>query len=125
MQERYYEPDPTDKVALPAPKPGVDFSRYLRTDAGNALAFLALFGENLRFEWGRWSAWDGSRWLEVSNLDLLPLARQTTEEMLRWAAGRPSGKDREAWIKHASATQMAARLRAMINLAAGESRARR
>ena len=89
--------------------------------------FLDLFGENLRFveKWGCWLAWDGARWVEVSDLALLPLARQATEEMLKWAAAQPSGNgDREAWIKHAIATQKDTRLRAMISLAKGEPRAR-
>ena len=113
-----------NEAALPAPKSGIDFSRYERTDAGNALAFLDLFGENLRFieKWGCWIVWDGARWREASDITLLPLARRTTEEMMKWAVNCNS--DREAWMKHALATQRDARLRAMINLAKGEPRIR-
>jgi hypothetical protein len=119
-------PDPEsvlDEVALPAPRPGVDFSQYQRTDAGNALAFLDLFGETLRFIDGRWVAWNGELWVQASELELLPLARQATEEMLKWAARQPPGI-RKAWEKHAVASQSAARLRAMVRLAMGESLAR-
>ena len=97
-----------DEAPRIKPKGGVDFSRRLRTDANNALIFLDLFGDDLRFveKWGCWLAWDRSRWVEVSDLALLPLARQATEVMLRWAAAQPSGNgDREAWIKHAIGTQ--------------------
>jgi hypothetical protein len=117
-------PDPErvlDEVALPAPRPGVDFSQYLRTDAGNALAFLDLFGETLRYVDGCWRAWNGKHWIQAIELELVPLARQATEEMLRWAARQPGNGIREAWEKHATATQSAARLRAMIRLAKGES----
>jgi len=123
MQNDFWSaPDP-ERVVLPVTKPGVDFSPYLRTDAGNARAFLDLFGETLRFIDGRWVAWNGARWVEVSELEMLPLARQATEEMLKWAARQPPGI-RKAWEKHAVATQSAARLRAMIRLARGESLAR-
>jgi putative DNA primase/helicase len=113
-----------NETALPAPKSGIDFAGYARTDAGNALAFLDLFGENLRFieKRGCWIDWDGARWREASDITLLPLARRTTEEMMKWAVNRNS--DREALIKHALATQRDARLRAMINLAKGEPRIR-
>ncbi len=119
-------PDPErvlDEVALPAPRPGVDFSQYLRTDAGNALVFLDLFSETLRFIDGCWDAWNGKRWVQVVELNLLPLARQATEEMLKWSVRQPPGI-RKAWEKHAVASQSAARLRAMVRLAMGESLAR-
>ena len=45
--------------------------------------------------------------------------------MLKSAIAQPAGNaDHDAWIKHAFATQRDARLRAMINLAKGEQRAR-
>jgi P4 family phage/plasmid primase-like protien len=111
-----------NETSLPAPKSGVDFAGYARTDAGNALAFRDLFGENLRFieQWGCWIAWDGARWVEASDITLLPLARGATEEMIKSAAAQPAGDNRDGWIKHALATQRDARLRAMINLAKGE-----
>ncbi len=114
-------------ASLVAPKEGIDFSRRLRTDAGNALAFLDLFGDDLKFveKWRCWIVWDGSRWVEASDIAILPLARRATEEMLKSAIAQPAGNsDRDASIKHAFATQRDARLRAMINLAKGEPRAR-
>ena len=79
-----------DETALPAPKSGTDFAGFARTDVGNALAFLDLFGENLRFieKWGCWIVWDGARWREASDIALLPLARRATEEMMKWAVNR-------------------------------------
>jgi putative DNA primase/helicase len=111
-----------NETPLPAPKSGIDFAGYARTDAGNALAFLDLFGENLRFveKWGCWIVWDVARWREVSDTALLPLARRVTEEMITWAAAQPSGDNRKGWINHAFVSQREARLRAMINLAKGE-----
>jgi putative DNA primase/helicase len=106
------------------PKAGVDFSEFLRTDAGNALLFLALFGDNLRFveKWNRWLVWVGGRWIEFSDLAMLPVARRATDEMLSWAAFLPTGNaDKESWIKHALSSQKEARLRSMIGLAKGEA----
>src|SRR5271157_3711287 len=105
----------SDEAPPVEPKAAVDFSRRLRTDAGNALAFLDLFGENLRFveKWGCWIVWDGARWREASDIAMLPLARRATEEMLKWAVAQSAGNaDRDAWIKHAVATQKESRLRA-------------
>jgi hypothetical protein len=117
-------PDPErvlDEAALPAPRPGVDFSQHRRTDAGNALAFIDLFGERLRYVDGCWRAWNGDAWVQVVELHLLPLARQATEEMLKWAARQLGKGIREAWEKHAAKSQSEPRLRAMIRLAASES----
>ena len=103
------------------------FLTYLRTDVGNARAFLDLFGENVRFieKRGCWIVWDGTRWVEASDVAMLPIAARATEEILKWALAQTAGNaDRDAWIKHAFATQRDARLRAMINLAKGETRAR-
>ena len=114
----------SDKAPIIDPKATVEFSRRLRTDVGNARTFLDLFGENLRFveKWGCWIVWDGARWVEASDIAMLPIAAQATEEMLKWAVAQPVGNaDRNAWINHAIATQRDARLRAMINLAKGEA----
>jgi hypothetical protein len=53
-----------------APRQGVDFARYRRTDAGNALAFVDLFGEDLRFieSLKAWLVWTGARWQGCSVL---------------------------------------------------------
>ena len=114
----------SDESPIIEPKATVEFTRWLRTDVGNARAFFDLFGENLRFveKWGCWIVWDGARWVEASDIAMLPIAARTTEEMLKWAVAQPVGNaDRNAWINHAIATQRDARLRAMINLAKGEA----
>jgi putative DNA primase/helicase len=117
----------SDEAPIIEPKATVEFSRRLRTDVGNARAFLDLFGENLRFveKWGCWIVWDDARWVEASDVAMLPIGARATEEMLKWAVAQPVGNaDRNAWINHAVATQRDARLRAMINLAKGDARAR-
>ena len=110
------EPERTPEVQ---PKSGVNFAAYRRTDAGNADMFCALFGDNVRYaeKWGLWLVWDGSGWVETSNLAMLGLAKKATEEILKWAARLPSDGDREAWIKHALTTEKEHRLRSMLTIA--------
>ncbi len=108
------------------PRAGINFARYKRTDAGNALAFLDLFGENLRYveKWKSFLMWTGTRWREATDLEMLPLARVATEEMIKWAMGQAEGDMQNACYKHALATQNVKGLRAMVNLAKGEGRVR-
>lgn len=104
---------------------GVDPTLFRRTDAGNADLFVAMFGEDLRFVevWGKWKVWDGTRWIEASDLALVPFAKEATEHMLRWASTLPEG-ERTEWRKHALASQRRERLRAMIDLAKGDAKVR-
>jgi phage/plasmid-associated DNA primase len=100
--------------------PDVDPTQFRWTDAGNALLFVAMFGENVRYveAWRSWAHWNGSRWEIVSNAALLPLAFQATEHMFAWASTLPE-EQRAALRKHALATQKEQRLYAMLNLAKG------
>ena len=103
----------------------VDPTQFLSTDAGNALLFAAMHKENVRYiePWRAWAVWTGQRWKIVSDVMLLPLARQVTEHMFVWAASLPEDQ-RDKLRKHAIATQHEPRLHAMINLAKGESASR-
>lgn len=103
------------------PAPDVDPTRFLPTDAGNALFFVELFKENIRWveKWKVWFVWDGKRWMEASDAAMLPLARAATERMFDRASELPD-ENRTALRKHALATQREPRLRAMLDLAKGE-----
>ena len=116
----------SDKAPIIEPKAGVDFSRRRRTDAGNARAFLDLFGDDLRFieKWKCWIAWDGARWTEASDIALLPMAVRTTEEIWKWTLTQPESDERKAWRKHVAATQSDGRLSAMIRQAKGPQQTR-
>ena len=102
--------------------PDVDPIQFPWTDAGNALLFVAMFGENVRYvePWKNWLVWDGARWVITSDTKMLPLARKATEYMFTWATTLPEDR-RAALRRHALATQKEQRLRAMINIAKGES----
>ena len=99
----------------------VDPTKFLKTDAGNALLFVEMNRENIRYiePWRMWSYWNEQRWELMSDTALLPTARGVTEHMFNWAATLPQDP-REALRKHALATQREPRLHAMINLAKGE-----
>jgi hypothetical protein len=96
----------------------VDPTQFRQTDAGNALLFVEMNKEDIRYieAWGTWAHWKGSRWEFVSDAALLPMARDVTEHMFDWAASLPPNPCGEL-RKHALATQREQRLRAMINLA--------
>ena len=101
----------------------VDPTGFLQTDAGNALLFVAMFREEIRYveAWKLWAQWNERRWELLTDTAILPLARRVTEHMFEWAPSLP--EDRCATLrKHALATQKEQRLHAMINLAKGDAR---
>lgn len=101
--------------------PAVDPTQFNQTDAGNALLFVAMYKEDIRYveAWRTWAQWNGKRWEIASDPALLPLARHVTEHMFDCAVTLPDDL-RTALRKHALATQREQRLHAMINLAKGE-----
>jgi len=100
----------------------VDPTQFRQTDAGNALLFVEMNKEDIRYieAWRTWAHWNGKRWELKSDDALLPLARHVTEHMFQWAATLPPDPCQEL-RKHALATQREQRLHAMINLAKGEA----
>ena len=100
----------------------VDPTNFRQTDAGNALLFVAIYEEDIRYieAWRMWAHWSGQRWELMSDAALLPLARYVSEHMFNWALSLPEER-RDALRKHALATQKEQRLHAMINLAKGEA----
>jgi putative DNA primase/helicase len=99
----------------------VDPMQFKQTDAGNALLFVAMYKEDIRYieTWRTWAHWNGKQWELVSDIALLPLARHVTEHMFDCAVTL-SDDLRTALRKHAIATQREQRLHAMINLAKGD-----
>jgi len=101
----------------------VDPTQFRQTDAGNALLFVAMYKEDIRYieAWRTWTQWNGKRWEIASDAALLPLARHVTEYMFNCAASLADDDLRQALRRHAIATQREQRLHAMINLAKGEA----
>jgi putative DNA primase/helicase len=120
--ERDDQPAIADLAPQVKPTPGVDPTQFRQTDAGNALLFVELFKMNIRYveRWKRWLVWDGNRWLETSDVGMVPLARAATEHMFDWSS-RMADEARGALRKHALSSQQEQRLRAMLNIAKGET----
>ncbi len=96
----------------------VDPTKFRQTDAGNALLFIEMFGDDLRYveAWRSWAHWNASRWDIVSDTALLPLAWQARASTLP--------EDQRASLrKHAIATQREQRLHAkgVVNIRAEPS----
>ena len=100
----------------------MDFDRFRHTDAGNAELFVKQFGGNLRYvpthklKWLLWTGHDG-RWVYDELLVVNQFAIEFTKRMLLHAAQVSDPDERDRLFKHASNTQNAARLDAMLRVA--------
>ena len=76
----------------------VDPTPFRSTDAGNALLFAAMHEADIRYvePWRTWAVWNGLRWELVSDVMLLPLARQVTEHMFDLGGDAPRRSTRQA-----------------------------
>ena len=92
------------------------------TDAGNAQRLIARHGPELRFchPWNQWFIWDGTRWKPDGNGEIMRRAKDTAREMLNEAASEPNDGARKALARHATSSESASRLEAMIRLAESE-----
>ncbi len=124
--KRIYERAVGSQTRAPAPpiEPAadVDPAQFRPTDAGNALLFVDLFKRDLRYveKWKAWLVWNGKRWVETSDTEMLPLARAATECMFA-AAAQMADEDKQKKLRaHALASQREPRLQAMLDLAKGE-----
>lgn len=91
------------------------------TDLGNARRLVADHGRELRFapQLGHWLHWDGARWAEDLTGEVHRRAKNTVDSLLTQIAST-SGDDRKQITRHWLASQGAARLAAMVTLAATE-----
>src|SRR5262245_51016777 len=109
------EPAGHTKVPLPA--------TAHHTDLGNAKRLVKEHGEDLRYcpAWGRWLVWNGQRWVHDSKLEVMRRAKATVLGMYTEAAGITNNDDlRGTLVQHARRSENAARLEAMVKLAASE-----
>ncbi|QBS38740.1 DNA primase (plasmid) [Thermaerobacter sp. FW80] len=92
------------------------------TDLGNARRLVARHGRDLRYchPWGRWLVWDGRRWRVDDVAEVERRAKDTVRAMYAEAAGVDDPERRKALAKHAMKSESAARIRAMLELAASE-----
>lgn len=91
------------------------------TDLGNARRLVTDHGPNLRYapQLGHWLHWDGTRWAEDLTGDVHRRAKGTVDSLLTQIAST-TGDERKRLTRHWLASQGAARLAAMVTLAATE-----
>jgi putative DNA primase/helicase len=95
------------------------------TDMGNAVRLVNLHGRDLRYipEFRKWLVWDGWRWLMDEDGEIMRRAKSTATAIYTEAkkAAEASEKDMaDKLASHASKTQSANRIKAMIELAQSE-----
>lgn len=89
------------------------------TDLGNAQRMVRLFGDRIRFvsEFKKWLLWDGHRWQICGTAEIFILAIETIRSMVTEAQAVEDFPLREKIIKHSLASESAAKLKAMIEIA--------
>lgn len=94
-------------------------SKMRLTDAGNAERLIALYGDCIRYDDTRklWSAWNGSFWCEGAESDVIQYALSTVRTMYKEAGKSDDDNYRQALAKHATKSESAASLKAMVEVA--------
>ena len=90
------------------------------TDLGNALRFVEIEGENVRYchKWGKWLVWDEQRW-QIDESGLVEIkAQAVVRDMLAEAAKPETSKERrESLARYALSCESLAKRRAWITSA--------
>ncbi len=123
--DRYHEIRKAIEVAEEAPdeEEPEDSQRPLgRTDLGNARRLVKLFGDRIRFHtaWKVWLIWDGRRWREDHNGQIVRLAKKVVAAIYKEASDSRDDATREALAKWAISSESRAHIEAMIALAQTE-----
>lgn len=95
----------------------VDHSTLKCTDIGNAQRFALRYRDQVRFVagWKRWLVWDGTCWRPDDRRQVFELAKEVTEDIIRWAA--PKGENAREILKWGLKSQSRDRVSAMVSLA--------
>lgn len=93
------------------------------TDLGNAERLVAMHGDELRYvpRAKKWYVWDGKRWAIDDTLEVQRRAKRTMRALLHEAIEMEGGDTRDAYLKHATASEANSRLKAAVERAAAES----
>ncbi len=120
------EPDENDEPpARPPPGTDDDFPSgfigrdFPLTDGGNAERFAAHHGEDVRHchDWKKWNVWDGARWCGDRRGAVEYRAFQTVRAIPAEAARAPTPKRQKALRAHATASDSASAVGAMLKMA--------
>jgi putative DNA primase/helicase len=93
------------------------------TDLGNAERMLRDHGADLRYchPWKRWLVWDGRRYAMDDSGAVVRRAKQTVRQILAEASELDDSAARKATLKHATQSEAAKKIDAMIALLRSES----
>ena len=97
-------------------------SKRALTDMGNAERFAAQHGADVRYchGWSKWLSWDGSRFEQDETGAVVMRAKKTVRTILLEAAHETVDADRAQIVKHATDSEKAQRINALISLAQSE-----
>lgn len=93
------------------------------TEAGNGRRLARRHGKELRhiFEWKKWLAWDGRRWVIDSGAEIQRRAKETVRSIYREAGGTTEDAARSELGRWAHESESARAINAMIALARSET----
>lgn len=95
---------------------------YFPSDSGNARRFVDLAAGRARYvpAWGKWLVYSDGRWhIDLSTAYATELGRQVALELRRLAADTPDSREARKVFDWALASERAAGIAAMLNLARG------
>lgn len=100
---------------LPDPKPG----KFDLSDDGNAARFVAKHGKDSRYcsRAAGWFVWTGMRWEPDTTGDVERRAKATAQAIYAEAADAKSPEERDAILRHASASRSVRSMLAMLRMA--------
>jgi putative DNA primase/helicase len=106
----------------PAPANVVSLFGKPLTDLGNAERLVTLHSGSIRYCAPRrkWLVWDGKRWVWDETGEVVRRAKATVRSIYGEAERAPSKEAARKLSEHATASESASRLRAMVHLAASE-----
>ena len=86
-----------------------------RTDTGNAMRMLHLFGDEIRFcaNFNTWFCWDGKRWARDETRKILVRGWQVIDQVCRVAGTIPDPVQRADFLKYVVGFDRLAKVRAM------------
>lgn len=95
---------------------------FLFTETGNSNRLIARHGEHLRYvpAWGRWLAWDGTRWeQDPRDVRVTELAKDVASGVWEIVDTLPKGEDRNRHVAWARASETANNVANTIKLSRG------
>lgn len=92
------------------------------TDVGNAERLVMRHGEGLRFcePLGGWHVWDGIKWKEDKEHQVIALAKETVRHILEEAVAEIDDARRKEIVKHSLSSERAPRIHALLDMAKPE-----